>query len=69
MKAKLQAAAKVAHRSVSAFVLECALEQAEETLASRSALIERVRAARWPLCLPSRSRRLWPWSATLLCSW
>jgi uncharacterized protein (DUF1778 family) len=35
-RAKLQAAASVAHRSVSEFVLESALARAEETLADRS---------------------------------
>jgi uncharacterized protein (DUF1778 family) len=34
-KRTLQAAAKAAHRSVSEFVLECALARAEETLADR----------------------------------
>jgi uncharacterized protein (DUF1778 family) len=35
-KEKLQAAAQVAHRSVSEFVLESALVRADETLASRT---------------------------------
>jgi uncharacterized protein (DUF1778 family) len=34
-KAKLQAAASAAHRSMSDFVMECALTRAEETLAER----------------------------------
>lgn len=44
-KRALQAAAAVAHRSVSEFVLESALSRADETLADRRAFI--LNAAQW----------------------
>lgn len=57
-KAKLQAAASVAHRSMSDFVMESALSRAEETLADRRIFgldAEKWRAFQKALDAPSRS--------------